>query len=514
MIVLFHKDNRVTELEHFDPTFKSDFKGQTSVVVLQKLATLFPDSILVWCREDYKEHLNRDVIKRLFNHKKLLFSYHHSETPFLSNRIGYLEDTPFIKINRSIRYPTWLMSDDVGAIHSAIINACLKQLSSDDNLGYYLNSLAKMAMPLGIMCYSEPTLLLNFNVASDKNQPSEWNTLFKFTRQHYKKRWLFLLLANLWIYEKQLPISAFFPALFYGSRKLSDKTFDNIVDPIDNTSMALPTVDVLIPTIGREKYLYDVLKDLNLQSHLPKNVIIVEQNPDLDSKSTLDYLTNENWNFQIKHTFTHQSGACNARNIALDQITSEAVFFADDDIRMEPTFIADALTEMNSFGASAVTVNCHLKGQISLFKDVLQWPYFGSGCSFVKSDALKGKKFQMGYEFGFGEDTDFGMQLRNAGCDIIYLPKQKLLHLKAPVGGFRVKPDFPWKNDPVQPKPSPTIMLYLLSHLTTTQLQGYKTVLLFKFFKHQEIKNPFKYYKNFNLRWEKSQFWANELMKK
>ena len=513
MILVFHHDNVVTGLEHFDPTFTMDFKGQSPVAIIQKLAALFPNSIVVWCREDCRKNLNRDGIKQLFHHKKMLFSFHLSETPFLSNRIGYLDDTPYIKINRDIRYPTWLMSGDVGAVHSAVINACSVALSNNDSLGYYLNSLAKMAMPLGLICYSEPNLLHSTDVVNVVKS-SESTSIFKFTSQHYKKRWLFLLLFNLWIYEKKLPLIDCLISLFNRSRTLSDETFDNIDGPIINTAIVLPTVDVVIPTIGREKYLFDVLKDLNIQSHRPENVIIVEQNPDLNSISTLEFLTAEKWNFQIKHTFTHQSGACNARNVALDKVTSDVVFFADDDIRMEPTFIANALSEMTLFGADAVTVNCHLKGQGSLFKNVLQWPYFGSGCSFVKSVALHGKKFQMGYEFGFGEDTDFGMQLRNSGCDIIYLPNQKLLHLKAPVGGFRVKPDFPWKNDSMQPKPSPTIMLYLLSHLTTTQIRGYKTVMLFKFFKHQEIKNPFKYYNNFNLRWDKSQYWANELMKK
>jgi GT2 family glycosyltransferase len=30
------------------------------------------------------------------------------------------------------------------------------------------------------------------------------------------------------------------------------------------------------------------------------------------------------------------------------------------------------------------------------------------------------------------EDNDFGMQLRNQGVDVLYLPEPKILHLKAP----------------------------------------------------------------------------------
>ena len=39
----------------------------------------------------------------------------------------------------------------------------------------------------------------------------------------------------------------------------------------------------------------------------------------------------------------------------------------------------------------------------------------------------------MNYEFGFGEDIDFGMQLRNNGIDIIYLPYPEIIHIKAPM---------------------------------------------------------------------------------
>ena len=33
--------------------------------------------------------------------------------------------------------------------------------------------------------------------------------------------------------------------------------------------------------------------------------------------------------------------------------------------------------------------------------------------------------FHVVFEFGFGEDNDFGMQLRNGGYDIVYYPEFK-----------------------------------------------------------------------------------------
>jgi GT2 family glycosyltransferase len=69
----------------------------------------------------------------------------------------------------------------------------------------------------------------------------------------------------------------------------------------------------------------------------------------------LDYVHNENWPFNIEHTFTHQAGACNARNLALDQVESEWVFLNDDDNRFESDFIEKTFENIKIYGAKCVT---------------------------------------------------------------------------------------------------------------------------------------------------------------
>ena len=120
----------------------------------------------------------------------------------------------------------------------------------------------------------------------------------------------------------------------------------------------------------------------------------------------------------------------------------------------------------------------------------------------------------MGFEFGFGEDADFGMQLRNIGIDVLYFPNPEILHLKAPMGGFRTKPVLAWHSDAIQPKPSPTVMLFKILHITKQQICGYKTLLFFKYYKNQTIKNPILYFLNYRKQWSRSVFWANELNRK
>ena len=512
MIIIYHNKNKVVELAITD-SISEDKKTNLSLSeMLLFLAKNHPKEILVWCHIALKNQLNVTQIESFFPHKKILISYNPHKNFYLDKGIGYVEQTLFINVNKSVTFPTWQMSSSVGAVYSEVLVALDDSIPLNNDFDYFLNSLGKLAMPKGLFCYSEPKLLKQ-NLEGTSIKTSKYK-LFRFVKQHYKKQWVFLLLLDFIIYEKKIPLLPFFISLFYKNRTSININLENIkvVAPIEKKET--PTLDVIIPTIGRKKYLYDVLCDLKVQTHLPKKVIIVEQNPSPNSVSELDYVKNEIWPFEIEHIFTNQSGACNARNIAMNQIESKWVFFADDDIRFENNFIEKTFENIIDFGAKAVTLNCLQKGQKQTENQVVQWNAFGSGCSFVFANSLKNCTFKMGYEFGFGEDTDFGMQIRNQGYDILYLPEPKILHLKAPVGGFRTKPILQWHDEKIQPKPSPTVMLYKIQHNTQNQILGYKTTLFFKYYRVQSIINPLKYNSLFQKQWKQSVFWANKLRNK
>ena len=509
MIIIYHNKSKVTAISNINSIRIDKATDLSLATFLMGLAQEYSEELLVWCHERLKEELNVAEIEKLFHHHKLLLSYNPSVADFLDKSIGYVEESPFIQINKEVTFPTWQMSGFVGGIHASVLLAFKDNIVKDKDFDYFLCSLAKLGMRKGLLCYSEPRLLKKKQI-SILTKTSNY-TLFRFVKQHYKMQWIFLLLFNLMLYERKFPIAAFLFSIFYKNRSNNKINLDTITVQSSKKLVYRGTIDVIIPTIGRKSYLYDFLLDLKSQNHLPTNVIIVEQNPDEESTSELDYLTKESWPFMIKHTFTHQAGACNARNIALKQITSEWVFFADDDIRIGNDFVQKVLEEINKYGIKAVSMRCSQKGEGYKESVIFQWITFGAGCSFVFAESVKNCEFRMGYEFGFGEDGDFGMQLRNKGNDILYLPEPRILHLKAPVGGFRTKPLVRWQEDAILPKPSPTIMLYQISHNTHEQLLGYKTILFFKYYKHQKIRNPISYFINYKKQWNQSVFWANQL---
>lgn len=502
MIIIVHQNNKPINV--LQNGIKRSFEEQNLSKLLFDIAKLYPEEIIIWCHNSLFNFLNIDEIQHIFPHKLMMNSFSTSHSFVLSDSIGYVEQSsPFININFDKKHPTFLMSSDVGGISAQVVNKLHNAILFNANFDYFLTSLAKIAMPNGLFCYSNPKLLKGSYKPINKREKTN-KTLFKFVKQHYSIQWFFLLFFNILIYEKRIFLFSFITSLFYKNRI---KKID-LINSISKTDKTILEIDVLIPTIGRKKYLFDVLQDLNKQSVLPKNVIIIEQNPKEKSVSELDYLTTQKWNFNIIHQFIHQTGACNARNIGLKNSISDWIFFADDDIRMETDFIEKSIKSIQQLKANAITVSCLLAHETEKYSFPFQWSTFGSGCSIVHMKKATDISFDMAFEHGFGEDADFGMQLRNQGIDIIYTPTNKLVHLKAPIGGFRTKFIYQWEKELLQPKPSPTVMLYRQKHNTKKQLLGYKTLLFIKFYKLQSVKNPFSYLKLMKKRWEVSKKWS------
>lgn len=513
MIIFYHNKLKITQIVSTETGIISFDINRNLILLLLDFADKYNDEILVWCHESEKNNLNIDGIGNLFHHNKFIFSYTSSSPAYFDRRLGYIEDSPFVKINKEVRYATWQMTSQVGAVHASVLSACKKDLSADVNFNYFLNSFAKRALPHGLFCYSEPALVLKNKTSTATNQ-SNIVELFKFTKQHYKTRWIFLLFFNLFLYEKQFPLIPFLMSLFYKRRKLNPELLNQIPLASNKKIIEQGTIDVLIPTIGRKDYLFNVLNKLAIQTRLPTNVIVIEQNPDINSFTELDFIQNKQWPFVIKHHFTHQTGACNARNVGLSMIESEFCFLADDDLVFENHLLENAMQTFQTTGNEVFLIACHLQSQTVKPQFPFQFSVFGAGHAFVKSSCVKNLKFNMGFEFGFGEDADFGMQLRNNGYDILYISTTTILHLKAPMGGFRTRPVLKWQNDEIQPKPSPTIMLYRLLYDSKEQIQNYKSMLFLKNLNINFFLNPFKYISTFKKKWNKSVYWATELNKR
>ena len=486
MIFLRHENEMVTE---------GIFKGMHIVSALYNCARQNPKKPILVVKSDVNAAA---FIEKIGNPIKRAFISNYNS---FNTGIGYIEDSPYIKISNKVKYPTWIKGTNAFYIHASVVNEGSAQISASRNLLYWVNSVGKLIQPKGVFCYQLPVL------QQDEQLSNIY--LYRFVRQHYKRRWTFFLLFCHLIYEKKFPFFAFAKAQFFKKRSVHIEQAilsDSILQKEGKLDY-----DVIIPTLDRPDYLYDVLRDFCKQTVLPSSVIVVEQNAESSATSQLTYLKEESWPFKIIHKFIHQTGACNARNIALSLTKADWVLLFDDDNRFPEDLMYQVASALRVTCSKALNLAYVQKEEIENQKGYFQWAYFGSGSSIVHRDILNQCKFDLALEHGYGEDADFGMQIRNSGYDIIYAPEIQVRHLKAPIGGFRSKFKFLWSSENILPKPSPQIMYNRSKNTTQSQLKGYKLTLFLKFYFQQDMKNPFTYYRYFQKAWSSSLNWASKL---
>ncbi|PHQ28642.1 glycosyltransferase family 2 protein [Leeuwenhoekiella nanhaiensis] len=510
MIFLKHNGKKPVAVLKDGQPLELEFKNQAVSAACFLLAETFPDEILLWFHEEIESSLNLEFIEN-FSRESEMWSYAANQPLVIAEEMGFVDQSVFFRIQPGVKYPTWLMSSTVGLISCKKLVHFKEYIPVHSNFDLFLCILAKTGMSKGLRVYSEPRLIWSSSksiLSFSKNTKATYTAIATLMG----KKWLILFALQLLLYRKKLNL--FQLAKSFLIKSIPQRDIPHFeVSPSDLKNVK-PVIqfDLIIPTLGRKEVLKQTLIDLAEQLLLPKSLILIEQNPDTASVSELDYLQSQSWPFQIRHTFTHQTGACNARNLALDQVEADWVFLADDDLRIPSDFLQKADAFIQTEDPQAFTVSCLQEGETEVEKTVFQWPAFGSGCSFVKASALENIRFDLALEHGFGEDADFGMQLRKTGVDILYNPFLKLIHLKAPSGGFRKPVEKPWDNENPGPKPVPTVLASILKHATPAQVQGYKTLLFLKFYRLQQIKNPFSYIRLMQKRWKVSLFWAKKLL--
>lgn len=504
MIIIIHNNNKVVLVKNKSEEVLN-FSGTFGETIFQK-AEEFHNETIVWVHEELISVVNFNAIEKLLGKNETIIHFNPFENNYLSEDLGFIDHNSLFKMPKNINHASWRISAAIGATHASVLNKLNSQIENKkENPNYLLHSIGFVFSLNGLFCNSEPLLVKN---EVEKKQKQSSFQLYRFVKKHYKSQWLFFLFFVRLFKGKSFDILPLFLSLFISKvKKTSTITFNVFDDKLKGNGNEI-SLDVIIPTIGREKYVYDVLLDLKKQSFLPKKVIIVEQNPQPNSTSGLDFIFDTVWPFEIDHTFTHQPGACNARNIALSKVSSDWVFLNDDDNSFEFDLLENVCKAIYFYDLKALITAYPQLGETIVYDKIHQTTIYGSGNSFIKSELLSQVKFDKNYEFCYGEDFDFGMQLRNIGVDIICVPFLSILHLKAPMGGFRTKPILPWHDEKIMPKPSPTIMLNLIKYKTKQQQSGYKILY---FIKSIHWKNPFKSFKEINKHWQSSLFWANKL---
>lgn len=463
MIVLFHSNNLVVDCENYS----RDIIGKNIISVILEISNSNKKSRISWIDNKYRASVNYELLDQCGVNDLYFFNPMKSE--FISKEIGWIDfKSSFLNVNKSVRYATWQVSSCIGSAFGEVISNFHWNEESID-FSYFCSMLGFHALKKGVFTLSVPELI-NGNAFEESQNEISSNDFFMFVRSNYTTKQYCLLFIAYLLFQRKLLLFPFIRNLRFASKtRYSSNYYPNISS--ENTNDC--TVDVIIPTLGRESYILDTLMDLNAQTLIPKRVIIVEQVSPENEKLKYRSLADVSWNFELVHFVIGDLGACNARNLALQNVTSEWSFLADDDIRIMPETLAGVIGYLHESGGSAASLASYKIGEkIDVKENPFFWSEFSSGCSIVKSNLLEGLEFRRCFEFGFGEDTDFGFQLRNSGCPVLYYNKFPVFHLKAPVGGFRTRVIRPWSNDIIDPKPEPTVSLCALMNYNRYQIQG------------------------------------------
>ena len=258
MIVVTHTNGVVVKVS---PKQIPSIEGTYLIDALFLLSKANPQALLVWCNLACESSLNIKEIKLLFQNDRLMMSYSVSGKYSIPETIGYIEDSTFLKINRKLRYPTWFMSSDVGMIHGSNLGL-FQGFSIKADPDYVLSSIAKIGQRSGLLCYSNPELLTTLGAPAQASCiDTTTANLFKFIFQHYKTRWMFLMLLNYLLFEKKLPLFSFLKG-FFGKKLLHAKISLGKVSVTINEKILETSIDVIIPPVGRVHVRLGVLMGL------------------------------------------------------------------------------------------------------------------------------------------------------------------------------------------------------------------------------------------------------------
>lgn len=351
--------------------------------------------------------------------------------------------------------------------------------------------------------------------------------------------------AYFMLYRKGFWKPAEWKALLFAKKNFTKRDPKPLLPPRKlNEIEGTPTVSYIIPTMFRQDYTLQLLKDLANQDYKPNQVFVVDATPETERNESL-YEGHE-FPFALSVIWQKSKGSCRARNEAIVNCTGDFIVFGDDDIRIPPDFIRNHIRLLQTYkagGCNGLDIKAdhaaqNLDDLARKLKeiDASRW-FVGSTQMFSNANSCVRKEHvsqlvgnDINYDGGYGEDGDFGLSLIKLGIPILHNPFSTNLHLKPTSGGYRFwgtqarimgkkRKKQPWELDTpvkwIRPVPSPTLMYQFHKHFTPQQVTEYRYRYFFYFlfkgpkasFLYRLLRVPYK-----QMQFNKSIFYAKKLI--
>lgn len=296
--MLIHDDWIIRHIETHNTDAELEveiYVGRSAVSALLELAQRFPVERIAWLHETLKEETDCSHWKDLLAHPLELLSWEPGERHWMSAEIERIDfSSPFVNTEamKGVRYATWMVSASMGIAQAGLLEK-FSIFSAIEHFPFFLTLAARLGMKQGVLPYLEPALSRYKPKKTVQRKEIDPREFFSFIKSVYGEKSAIFYLLQKTVYRVDNAYSwwAYLRAPKYDFTKLEfDALHENMfIHSVDSKE----TIDVIIPTLGRKKYLYDVLVDLTKQTLIPKKVIIVEQHADEHAASELDYLNTE-----------------------------------------------------------------------------------------------------------------------------------------------------------------------------------------------------------------------------
>ncbi len=213
------------------------------------------------------------------------------------------------------------------------------------------------------------------------------------------------------------------------------------------------SINIIIASRNREKYIKDLLLDLNQQSIPADKILIIDQ-------SDVPYQLFQD--AKVDHIIDKERGPCHARNLGLERATGDILVFLDDDIRIESNFlyhlcnpiiqgkyqaVVGAMCNQDGVYPTRVSPNWKKPQRNWLLAITVNPDHHGEDttlsfttcCSAIhRSIYLDIGGFDPFFDpDGAGEDREYGLRIFHAGYQVLFEGKAAVRHLGARSGGRR-----------------------------------------------------------------------------
>lgn len=334
------------------------------------------------------------------------------------------------------------------------------------------------ALNLGAIIEHRPELL-SYPAPKLEQQPPVQD-LYTLILRHYGRKWLYYTALRRSIRNLR-------PRQEYQALRATQKACAETPPPTRQASnyargtspsaKILPqnaAVSVIIPTLGRYKYIPGALESLRQQTVKPLEVIVIDQNT-ANERILSVYQGYEDLNLQV--IWQDQRGQSLARNTGLAVARGDYVYFFDDDSIAQSDVIEVHLRAVQNGTIDVSTgVSYPPPPTDYMLPQKFRHPRLSQtldtgNCLMPLSLARQIGGLDRNYDFGTGTDMDFGTRLYLNGKRILHNPAAIRIHFKAPIGGLRTFDAHKYSTDRslLAPYPAATQSYYGLLYLSPAQ---------------------------------------------